>query len=189
MKSFKKDEYFSLPAIVRANLGVAYTNKELQDLMEKNEMPKIFQTKGHSHLPKATIDLAPPEESQTLPDPMLEQEEFDDDEIITPNNSVLRPIDEEDEELFPLPTIDDSDNQLFISPNRQQLETIEEQNEMEEQEEVETPVNLGGTSNDRQTLQSDSDSDSDPDAPEQLESRSQTYSLRKAPKKKAIFDL
>ena len=190
MKSFKKEEYFSLPAIVRANLGVAFTNKELQDLMEKNEMPKIFQTKGYSHLPKTTIDLAPPEESQTLPDPMLEQETFEDDEIITPNNSVLQPIDEEDEELFPLPAVANADNQIFISPNREQLETIEEENEMAEQEEVDTPIDLGETSNEnRQRLQSDSDSDSDPDAPEKLESRSQTYSLRKAPKKKSIFDL
>ena len=46
MQSIEKEAYDSLPSHVKANLGISFTNQELEHLMEINEIPKIFKEKG-----------------------------------------------------------------------------------------------------------------------------------------------
>ena len=184
MKSFQKADYEQLPSIVKANLGVAYTNKELQDLMERNEIPKIFQGKDLPYLTKAKFGMQTEEEALENPEPLADQIDPDgiltNDDVVNVENPILQQIGEEDEDLFQLPTEGVDNDRIVVVPDGNQLETIPEEvepletDDLEEQKEVE----IGN-----ETLGDERDDEN------QLESRSNVYSLRRNPRPKPKFDL
>ena len=190
MASFRKEAYDSLPANVKSNLGIAFTNKELERLMEENEIPQLFRSREWQRLPRATIEFEQPDAVDiSVADPLDDPYYF---ENATSDQSILNPVDEDDLQYFPIQPVANSENErVYLADEpRSESNSIIQAPEVDIFDQSDFLNNDQGSfsNHELQPIPEENLADVlDEETP--LESRSSRYSLRKNPQPKKQFNL